>query len=86
LTDLGFQIAFAVVDYKTRLNLAESDRVEWQVSLDEIKDLQVVNSTPVSVHICDETDYMSFYDTIPADRKIIEKLKQSGALYCMDHS
>jgi hypothetical protein len=77
-------VAFGAVDYKTKQILRDDSKIEWDVYIDEMKDLQVVKSTPINYHICTEEDYDDFYPVVEQDSEFLKKLRDSAALYCID--
>jgi hypothetical protein len=84
LNQNGFKVAFGAIDYLTGEVLKDPQRVEWVVTLDEYKNLQIINSKKVSYHYCTEEDYNSFFEVVPQDAAFAKQLKESNALYCFD--
>jgi len=37
--------------------LVDEKRIEWKVTLDEYKDLQLVNQQRLNAHVCSDVDY-----------------------------
>lgn len=57
LSQEGFTMAFSVINYDTGEPLVDTDHVEWRVYLDTFRDLKKIDSIPVAVQTCNETDF-----------------------------
>ena len=76
LGDIGFQIAFGVMEYDYRVPLYSKDHVEWNVYLEVRKDLLVTRRERLDIHICNETDYERFFEVTTRSVNFFEELKE----------
>lgn len=61
LNHLGFNVAFGVIEYHKTVTLYDPNHVEWEVYMEEHKNLELVNKTRISTHECSEEDFSHFY-------------------------
>ena len=61
LDEVGFKLAFGVMDYSDR-SIANNDSfVEWNIYLETRLNLKVIDTVKVPYHRCTPDDYDSFY-------------------------
>ena len=56
--------------------LVDEKRIEWKVTLDEYKDLQLVNQQRLNAHVCDDHDYKEFFPIVKANVDLLARLKK----------
>jgi UDP-galactopyranose mutase len=60
LNELGFKLAFGLMDNISKENMADYSRIQWEVNLKTRKD-QIVENIPLRFKTCTEEDYAVFY-------------------------
>jgi hypothetical protein len=61
LDQIGFKMAFGVIDYGTGEVISDSDYIYWRVYAEYRKDLALVEETFLTFHRCTEEDFDQFY-------------------------
>ena len=64
LNDAGFKLAFGVMNYDSREVLSDDSRVQWNVFLEERKNLAIVRQIPLEVRVCTDEDYAEFFPVV----------------------
>ena len=83
--ELNFQIAFGVINYAANGEVVnDAKHVKWNVYLEERLNLRIVGRTEVSIHPCEERDFIKFYPVSQNSVRMLEFLKETKALYCID--
>jgi hypothetical protein len=84
LTDIGFKIAFGVVDYKTWEVRDDLNFVRWVVKMREGYNFITVKNIFLSFHKCTDADYDEFYPISESEKALYVKIRALRALYCVD--
>jgi hypothetical protein len=82
--DIGFRFAFGAVNYNGLEAIDDESRIEWKVTLDTYKNLQLIDSQILDVHICKEEDYQQFFPVVDANKDFLARLKEQNALFCLE--
>lgn len=82
--EVGFNFAIGVVNYDSLAALIDESRVEWKISLDTYKDLQIVNKQIIDVHVCRQDDFDKFYPVVQENNDFLQLLRKQDALFCLN--
>jgi hypothetical protein len=75
LNEVGFKMAFGVIDYDTGEVLSDSDYIEWRIYAEYRKDLLLADETFLAFHKCTEEDFKEFYPVTSASGAYLQILK-----------
>lgn len=84
LADQGFKIAFGVMNLITKEPLENPDFVQFEVSLDLMKNLDFVDRVPLAYHRCTKADFDLFYPISVNNKEYARQLLENQILNCMD--
>ncbi len=84
LTEIGFKIAFGVVDFKTWEVKDDPNFVRWTVKMREGYNFNTIKNIFLSFHKCTDADYEEFYPVSTSEKALYEKFRSLRALYCID--
>ena len=84
LTDIGFRIAFSVIDYDSFEGRDDTNFVSWTVKLVTMLNLNVIKQIPLKYHKCTDENLNEFYPISSNLKNFYYKITQARSLYCID--
>lgn len=57
LSEIGFKLAFGVMNYMDRSNVDDPDHVEWKVYLETRSNLEIIDKVYLSFHKCSSEEF-----------------------------
>lgn len=64
--------------------MIDADKVEWNVHIEERKNLEIVNTIPLKTHRCGTEDFDKFYPISEDQSKIYANLRAKESLFCIN--